>query len=161
MRHFLPLVLIIIAIDRKEALVFSLLDLLANHLSILGVTLKALVDEQGKLNGRAAKALSLKLVPKFVLNAVSVLACILGHLYLNLDTNRLEWGNFANVDLLGHVELVFAAREDEVGVVGPLELAVIHENVLLLNRLTRCHLKPVLVSQLFDPEAEQLLQLIG
>ena len=97
---------------------------------------------------------------EIVLNRISILNCIRGNLNLNLDANGLEGSDVTDINFLRHAQLILAPSEDEVGIVGPLELAIVPEYEFLLNRVTSSNAVIVMIFQLLEAEAEHLLHLV-
>ena len=97
---------------------------------------------------------------EIVLNRISILNCIRRNLNLNLDADGLKGCDVTDVDFLRHVQLVLAPRKNEVGVIGPLELAIVHEHEFLLNCVTWRNAIVVMIFQLLEAEAEHLLHLV-
>lgn len=90
LRHFLPLIEVVLTvIVLQEAPDVLRLPQLSPSLAIL-TTLNIFVNQESKLNGRATKALGLKLMPKLVFNAIAIFDDVFGDFNLNLDTDGLK-----------------------------------------------------------------------
>ena len=86
---------------------------------------------------RSTEALSLQLVSKLVFDLVTIkrLISLARHANEDLDPNCLVWQDLSNHDLLRQVERVVPPRVDEVRVSWPSDVAIVHEDVFLLERL--------------------------
>ena len=126
---------------------------------LLVTTLNTPVDHQCELYWRA-KALSLMLMAKLILNRIAVILRIKGHCNLDLDSYRFIWGNFTDLDFFGQIKRIRASREDEIGILGPIYRSIIFEDILLFNYLSGCHSKLVLVLERLETIAEHLLHLL-